>query len=76
MTACTEFVAETLLPTTSGHYRLRGYRHTIEFVSALEDLCDAVKRLQGCEESTDLLLYYLCKTARQIIQLWQKQTIS
>ncbi len=26
---CTEFVAETLLPTVSGKYRLRGYRHTV-----------------------------------------------
>lgn len=26
---CTEFVAETLLPTLSGKYRLRGYRHTV-----------------------------------------------
>ena len=29
----TEFVAETLLPTTSGKYRLRGYRHTLYKVS-------------------------------------------
>lgn len=34
VTVCTEFVAETLLPTTSGKFRLRGYRHTIHFVSA------------------------------------------
>ncbi|CAL5228412.1 g11542 [Coccomyxa viridis] len=27
---CTEFVAETLLPTVSGKYRLRGYRHTFD----------------------------------------------
>ena len=26
---CTEFVAETLLPTLTGKYRLRGYRHTV-----------------------------------------------
>jgi hypothetical protein len=25
----TDFVAETLLPTASGKYRLRGYRHTV-----------------------------------------------
>ena len=25
----TEFVAETLLPTRSGKFRLRGYRHTV-----------------------------------------------
>ncbi|CAK0785930.1 hypothetical protein CVIRNUC_009143 [Coccomyxa viridis] len=27
---CTEFVAETLLPTLTGKYRLRGYRHTFD----------------------------------------------
>ena len=26
---CTEFIAETLLPTLTGKYRLRGYRHTV-----------------------------------------------
>lgn len=33
--AHTEFVAETLLPTTSGKFRLRGYRHTVQVVRAL-----------------------------------------
>lgn len=31
---CTDFVAETLLPTTSGKFRLRGYRHKLLFVSS------------------------------------------
>ncbi len=43
VTACTDFVAETLLPTTSGHYRLRGYRHTIEFVSSLWRIKSALR---------------------------------
>jgi hypothetical protein len=29
----TKFVAETLLPTGQGKFRLRGYRHTVRFVS-------------------------------------------
>ncbi len=33
----TEFVAETLLPTRTGKYRLRGYRHTVSV------LCNDVK---------------------------------
>jgi len=32
----TDFVAETLLPTTSGKYRLRGYRHTLQKVNSSE----------------------------------------
>ena len=32
---CTDFIAETLLPTSSGKYRLRGYRHSVHLVSAL-----------------------------------------
>ena len=32
VTICTDFVAETLLPTSSGQYRLRAYRHTLHLV--------------------------------------------
>lgn len=32
--ARTDFVAETLLPTASGKFRLRGYRHTVRVVSS------------------------------------------
>lgn len=31
-TVCTDFVAETQLPTSSGQFRLRAYRHTVHLV--------------------------------------------
>ena len=34
----TEFVAETLLPTLTGKYRLRGYRHTVIFLYPMTSL--------------------------------------
>ena len=36
---CTEFVAETLLPTVSGKYRLRGYRHTVSYYLMVHCMC-------------------------------------
>ena len=46
---CTEFVAETLLPTTSGKFRLRGYRHSLHLVrgpaSHITFTCDKACRL-------------------------------
>ena len=40
----TDFVAETLLPTTSGKYRLRGYRHTLHKVRLFfwRGMCDSL----------------------------------
>ena len=37
---CTEFVAETLLPTVSGKYRLRGYRHTVSYHPMIHGMCN------------------------------------
>lgn len=37
---CTEFVAETLLPTVSGKYRLRGYRHTVSSHRFVHDVLE------------------------------------
>lgn len=34
--AKTHFIAETLLPTSSGNFRLRGYRHTVQLVSVYQ----------------------------------------
>ena len=59
--AKTQFIAETLLPTSSGKFRLRGYRHTIQLVRLalvwaatcwLDDLC---KGLASCRERPHLL---------------------
>lgn len=35
----TEFVAETLLPTTKGKFRLRGYRHTVSDLQVVKHDC-------------------------------------
>ena len=32
----TKFVAETLLPTTQGKFRVRGYRHTVSLISEMK----------------------------------------
>jgi hypothetical protein len=41
----TEFVAETLLPTRSGKFRLRGYRHTVR------GCCDCLHASETCQDA-------------------------
>ena len=68
VTACTDFVAETLLPTSSGHYRLRGYRHTIEFVSACRDLMISSVFLQT--PPSHITQAYWVRESRQLLPVF------
>ena len=53
---CTEFVAETLLPTLTGKYRLRGYRHTVmSLYSIITFSCCIPCRQESIKDSTALL---------------------
>jgi hypothetical protein len=45
----TKFVAETLLPTRQGKYRLRGYRHTVRFCYPCSVSC--VRLCDSCSPS-------------------------
>ena len=45
---CTEFVAETLLPTLTGKYRLRGYRHTVMSLHRVTSLSWFIPCRQEC----------------------------
>lgn len=53
VTICTDFVAETMLPTSSGQFRLRGYRHTLHLVS-LRCLHLLLSRHRGHMASSEL----------------------
>lgn len=44
----TEFIAETLLPTSSGKFRLRGYRHAIYLVRTFADVSVSALRSTRC----------------------------
>eukprot|EP00889_Picochlorum_renovo_P001119 jgi/Picre1/28149/NNA_003555.t1 len=59
----TEFVAETLLPTQQGKFRLRGYRHTVDggrtFTNRLQSLAERWKSRSRLLEQLQLALQYI-----------------
>jgi len=47
----TEFVAETLLPTQMGKFRLRGYRHTVDGGTSFSEPSAIISgQVEGCED--------------------------
>ena len=58
----TRFVAETLLPTTSGTYRVRSYKHTLDGITFTDPIAIIAGKPEGAE-SVPVRVHDACWTS-------------